>query len=716
VFQVLAERLDVTEDPGDESLLQRLETYLQDREMLLILDNVEQVLPAASGLAELLVAAPRVTLLATSREALHLRREQTFHVPPLALPDPEHLPLLEELSQIPSLALFLQRAQAIDPDFALTDDNARAVAELCVHLDGLPLAIELAAARTTLLSPQMILERLGQRLSLLRWQARDLPERQQTLGAAITWSYDLLADDEQALFRRLGVFAGSFSLEAAEAIAAGGHAVGTPRDSAWVSPPGVDALEGLASLVDKSLVQVQGMEGDTVRYVLLESIRDYALERLAEAGELDAAGRIHALYYLALAERAEPELTGREQRTWFRRLELAHENLRAALCWFGDHGESELGLRLATALGYFWEARGYMAEGQRQLEEALAQAPVVDVHLRARALSRLGALLMWSTEGERAKVVLIEALDLARSVGDTLGIAWSLSYLGSLGVYAQEWDQSKCFLAEALTSWQETQDAWGIAYALHYLGAIELMEEHREEAERLLEESVARYREMGDESARGLALLWLMTARGEQGEVAGAATLLQEVLSSSSKVQDRRLLLLCAAGVAWLLRDQGDPEELARLLGAVEAMRRATGFAGNLLIRTREAIASESLLSRLGQEASEAARAAGRSLSFEQMAGLIQAALDGAIPVGAPEKAAQEPRPHTLLSPREQEVLHLVAQGFPNKQIAQELIVAESTVRYHLTSVFNKLGVDTRTHAVAVAAQRGLISLGQQVG
>jgi len=432
--------------------------------------------PAASGLAELLAAAPRVTLLVTSREALHLRREQTFHVPPLPLPDPQHLPSLEQLSQIPSVALFVQRAQAIDPDFALTEDNARAIAELCVHLDGLPLAIELAAARTTLLSPQMILERLGQRLSLLRWQARDLPERQQTLRSAIAWSYDLLSPEEQVLFRRLGIFAGSFSLEAAEAIGAGGHGAGIPRDSAWVSPTGLDALEGLASLVDKSLVQVQGMEGDTVRYVLLESIRDYALERLAETGELDAAGRIHARYYLDLAELAEPELTGREQRAWFHRLELAHENLRAALRWFSEHGEGELGLRLATALGYFWEARGYMAEGQRQLEEALA---------------------------------------------------------------------------------------------------------------------------------------------------------------------------------------------------------------------------------------------AGRSLSFEQVAGLIQAALDGAIQVGPPEEAPQEPRPHTLLSPREEEVLHLVAQGFPNKQIAQELIVAESTVRYHLTSIFNKLGVDTRTHAVAVAAQRGLIGLGQ---
>jgi tetratricopeptide (TPR) repeat protein len=226
---------------------------------------------------------------------------------------------------------------------------------------------------------------------------------------------------------------------------------------------------------------------------------------------------MHARYYLDLAERAEPELTGHEQRTWFLRLERARENLRAALRWFSDHDEGELELRLATALGYFWEARGYMAEGQRQLEEALAQAPAADVYLRARALSRLGALLLWSaSELERAKGVLTEALDLARSLQDTVSIARSLSYLGVLGLQTKEWDRSKRYLEEALTSWEDVQHAWGIAYTLLYLGAIELMQEHRQGAERLLEESVARYREMGDESFRGLALLWLVSATGEQ--------------------------------------------------------------------------------------------------------------------------------------------------------------------------------------------------------
>jgi non-specific serine/threonine protein kinase len=297
------------------------------------------------------------------------------------------------------------------------------------------------------------------------------------------------------------------------------------------------------------------------------------------------------------------------------------------------------------------------------------------------------------------------------SVQDTLTIARSLSYLGVLGLYTKEWDRSHRRLEEALTYWQEAQHAWGIAYTLLYLGAIELMQEHREEAVRLLEESLAGYREIGDESARGLALLWLAGAIAERGEILRAAILLQELLELSSQAQDRRLMYLCAAGVAWLLRDQGDPEQLARLLGAAQQLRETMRIVRGVVFRTRVviSIATETLQARLGQESFEAALAEGRSLSFQQMAALILLALDGAAQVGAPTEAAQEPRHPSILSPREHEVLQLVAEGFSNKQIAKELIIAESTAKYYVTSIFNKLGVDTRAQAVAVAAQRGLL-------
>jgi non-specific serine/threonine protein kinase len=678
-------------------LLERLQAYLAERELLLILDNVEQVLPAITQLAGLLVAGPRVKLLVTSREPLHLRFEQVFHVLPLALPDPRHLPPLEELAPIPSVALFLQRARAINPEYALTEDNAQAVAELCIHLDGLPLAIELGAARTSLLSPQMILERLGQRLSLLRWQAQDLPQRQQTLRSAIAWSYDLLSFEEQTLFRHLGVFAGSFSLQAAEAIA---------------EPLGVDAIESLASLVDKSLVQVRGRDQDIVRYVLLESMREFALERLEEAGELEEAGRIHARYYLALAEQAEPKLTGPEQRRWFSRLEPAYDNLRAALRWLLDHDEGELALRMATALGYFWVARGYIAEGRRQLEEAVIKVPAADPHLRARALSRLGTLLVWmADEAEHPRAVLSEALELARSVQDPLTIARSLSLLGVLGVLTREWDQGRQYLNEALTFSQEAGDAWGIAYTMTCLGAVELWQGHHQEAMPLLEDSLARYREIGEGSARGFALFLLAYATGEQRDAPGAVTHLQELLELSSESENPRLLRVCGEGVTWLLREQGDPEQLARLLGATQQLRDTTGLDRGKIVSTAMLflpITAQALQARLGQEAFEAALAEGRSLTFQQMVALTRELLAGAAQGAVSKKAVQERSP-TILSPREHEVLQLVAEGRSNKEIAKELIIAESTAKYYVTSIFNKLGVDSRAQAVAVAAQRGLL-------
>jgi predicted ATPase/DNA-binding CsgD family transcriptional regulator len=681
-----------------QTLLDRLQTYLAKRELLLIVDNVEQVLLGVSGLAERLVVAPRVKLLVTSREALHLRWEQVFHVPPLALPDPRHIPPLKELVRVPSVALFLQRATAVDPEYALTEDNAQAVAELCIHLDGLPLAIELGAARTSLLSPQMILERLGQRLSLLRWQARDLPQRQQTLRSAIAWSYDLLSFEEQTLFRHLGVFAGSFSLQAAEAIA---------------EPLRVDAIEGLASLVDKSLVQVRGRDLDDVRYVLLESIREYALERLEEAGESEEARRVHARYYLALAERAEPELTGWEQRVWFGRLESAHDNLRAALRWLLDHDETELALRLATALGYFWLDRGYIAEGRRQLEEAVIKVPEADPRLRARSLSRLGALLIWmDDQAEHPRAVLTEALELARSVQDPLTIARSLSLLGVLGVLTKESDQGRRYLEESLTFSQEVGDDWGIASTLVYLGAEEVRQGRRQEGMRLLEDSVARYREIGDGSAGGLPLFLLVRVAGDQQDAHGAVTHLQELLELSIESQSPRLLYLCGEGVTWLLREQGDPEQLTRLLGATQQLRDTAGLDRGKIVSTAMLslpITAQALQGRLGQQAFEEAVAEGRSLTFQQMVALIGELLEAAAQRGASERVSQEPPGATILSPREHDVLRLVAEGRSNKQIAKELIIAESTAKYYVTGVFNKLGVDSRAQAVAIAAQRGLL-------
>src|SRR5438445_386721 len=444
----------------------------------------------------------------------------------------------------------------INPGFRLTDENAQAVARLCVHLDGLPLAIELAAARTQLLSPQMLLERLEQRLSLLHWEAQDLPTRQHTLRAAIAWSYDLLAHDEQVLFRRLGIFVGGFTLEAAEAIVSDGrdHMVGV--------------LEGLASLVDKSLVLGEADGAGGHRFRLLESVRDYALEQVTSSEEGEAVGRAHARYFLDLAEQAAPELVGRTQRAWFLRLEQEHGKLRAASRGLLDHGGNEPALRLAGALGYFWEVRGYLREGQKALEEALARVPGADPRLRARGLNRLGSLLLWQGEAERARVVIEDALALGRALEDADITARSLAQLGrralQIGPPEEGMRAATQLLDEALALRQQLGDRRGAANVRTHLGWLALGQRAYEHAEPLAQEALAAYREVGDEAGATVALGVLGLAAGEQGATARAVALLRQGLAASGRLQDRRLLLLVSNLVVWwLAAAQGDPEQLA---------------------------------------------------------------------------------------------------------------------------------------------------------
>jgi predicted ATPase len=328
-------------EAGQQPMLDLLQTFLRDKQLLLVLDNFEQVLPAASHLVDLLAACPRLKMLVTSRFVLHVRGEQEFGVPPLAVPDPQRLPDLVTLSQYEAVALFIARAQAIKPDFQLSNTNARAVAEICARLDGLPLVIELSAARSKLLSPQALLARLGQRLTVLMRGAHDMPARQQTLRNTLAWSYQLLDEQEQRLFRRLSVFVGGCNLEAIEAVCK------TLGDEAEV-------FDAVASLIDKSLLQQTEQEDGESRLVMLETIREYGLEVLACSGEAQATCQAHAAYYLVLAERAEPELNGPQQPSWLEQLEREHDNLRAALSWLLEQGSvgqsSEFALRLGGVL------------------------------------------------------------------------------------------------------------------------------------------------------------------------------------------------------------------------------------------------------------------------------------------------------------------------------------------------------------------------------
>ncbi|MDP8931409.1 MAG: AAA family ATPase [Actinomycetota bacterium] len=366
--------------PGGEtrSALDRLMEHLRDREVLLVLDNFEQVLPAAALVTTLLEASPRLKVVVTSRAVLRLYGEHEYPVPPLGLPDPNHLPDLGALTQYEAVALFVQRATAVRPGFTVTNHNAPAIAEICARLDGLPLAIELAAAQIRLLTPEAILARLGSRLRLLVSGPRDLPKRQQTLRETIDWSYELLEASEQRLFARLAVFVAGWSLEEAEAVC------GPPEEL------GMEVFEGLSSLAEKSLVVVRE-DSPEPRFAMLETIREFALERLADGGEEEQQRRRHAETYLALAERAEPELVGPERRRWLDRLEREHDNFRSALAWSIQQGEVGTALRLVGALWRLWQARGYLGEGRRWTEEAL-QLPGAESNARvlAKALAAAG--------------------------------------------------------------------------------------------------------------------------------------------------------------------------------------------------------------------------------------------------------------------------------------------------------------------------------------
>src|SRR6266571_7626136 len=379
VVSSITQTLGLREVAG-QPLLEHLKRELQQKQLLLVLDNFEQVVSAALQVADLLAASPKLKVIVTSREVLHVRGEQEFPVPPMAVPDPAHLPDMVALAQYEALALFIQRAQAVKPDFQVTPANARDIAEICVQLDGLPLAIELAAARIKLLPPKALLARLSERLAVLTSGPHDAPARQQTLRNTIAWSYNLLEAQEQRLFRRLSVFVGGCTLEAIEAV----------YTALETSTSTMSTLDSVAALIDKSILQQTEQEGVQPRLVMLETIREYGLEALTASGEMEVIRQAHALYYVTLAEKAEPELGGQQQAEWLERLEREHENLRAAMQWSLEAGEDghsrEMALQLGGALRRFWIVHGHWSEGRNFLERALAESKGVPASVQVKAL------------------------------------------------------------------------------------------------------------------------------------------------------------------------------------------------------------------------------------------------------------------------------------------------------------------------------------------
>jgi predicted ATPase/class 3 adenylate cyclase/DNA-binding CsgD family transcriptional regulator len=574
VVPAIAEPLAIREGSG-KSLLERLAEELRQQQILLLLDNFEQVVSAAEQVAALLSACPRLKLLVTSREVLHVRAEHEFPVPPLAIPDPYHLPDLATLSQQAAVALFLQQAQAVRPDFQLTDANARAIAELCARLDGLPLAIELAAARMKLFSPRALLARLGQRLSVLTSATRDVPARQQTLRNTIAWSYNLLDPREQWLFRQLSVFAGGCTLEAIEALCTSLGSESEPL------------LEGVASLVDKSLLQqVEPRVGEESRFVMLETIREYALERLKSHGETEAARRAHATYFLALAEEAEQGMTGPQQAFLLERLEQEHDNLRTAMQWSLEHAEEEkaMTLRLGGALYSFWFVRAHFSEGRDFLERALLRSKEVAAPVQAKAMHAASELHEVLGSHDRAEVLCEESLVLYRELGDILGIASGLHLLADIAWGRGNLAEARTLGEESLMLFKEAGDNQSVAYLLYHLGGLAIEQGEYARGRDLLTESLTMNKEFGDTRIIALSLFKLARlAWLSEGDLAQARTWLDESFALSREVGDKESIAYCFYLWGMLALGEGDTagalSQVEQALALFQEMKRQDGIA-----------------------------------------------------------------------------------------------------------------------------------------
>ena len=674
-----------------------LQNLIGSRKLLLVLDNFEPVIDAAADLAELLNACPRLTVLLTSREVLRLSAEHCYPVPPLVLPDLQHLPPLKFLAQVEAVRLFVTRSQAVQPDFELTSENALAVATICQRLDGLPLAIELAAARGALLPPEAMLVRLERRLAWLTGGARDAPARHHTLRAAVGWSYDLLEPDEQRLFRCLAVFAGGCSLEAAAAVC--GPTLGSPVDEGAL-------LHELASLVHKSLLRQGPARTEQGRLSMLETIREYALEQLEQHGEAEAARRAHAHYFLALAEQAESQMSGPRQPDWLERLEQEHDNLRVALGWAVTGGDWELGARLAAALGRFWLTRGHLSAGRRWLAAFLAAGNELAPVTRARALNAAGRLAVSQGDYTTAQALLEASLRLWRELGHPEGDLQARTNLGLVAMYQSDFVRAQGYIAQSLAEARAQGDTLGLAQALNRMGLILRYRGDFDRAAAAYDECLVLARQLQDYYLLGAVLHNLGHLAHHQGDNAAAHRLLGESLLLFRQIGDAPIMAVTLGDLAGVWAAQGQPDRAARLFGAAEALRDRTGammYAAQQAAYERDVAQGAA---QLDPAAWAASWAAGRAMALDAVCALALEALPP--PLATKEATAPPPNPYAL-SDRELEVLRFLVAGLTYAQIADQLILSFHTVHAHVRSIYGKLGVTSRNHAARFATEHGLV-------
>jgi predicted ATPase/DNA-binding CsgD family transcriptional regulator len=696
VTAAIAQALHLRET-SHQTIEASIASAIGQRRLLLLLDNFEQVLEAASVVSSLLDACPRLTILITSRAVLHLAGEHSVTVAPLALADDERPPTIEELGEVASIRLFVERARAARSDFVLTQVNAAPVVAICARVDGLPLALELAAARVRVLSPATLLEHLEQRLRLLTGGPRDVPERQQALRHTIAWSYDLLASNEQQLFRQLCVFVGGWTLEAAEAVVAGDARSGE----------GSDVLAGLTTLIEHSLVKQVDQDDGEPRFGLLETIRDYGLEQLSTSGEEATVRQRHAAYYRALAEQGALRVEG-AHRPWLARLDREFDNLRAALVWFKESGATEHYLRLVGDLRGFWYHRGHLSEGLEHAQVALAQPGAErPTAARVHALIVAGELSFLRGDVKGSIAFNTEGLTIAQSLGDRLPQPWLLNVLGLAAASLGDTERAMQYWKESLLLARAIGDDVNAARVLRNLSTLLADPQGFERRQDLLEEALALARAADHPSTIQLVLSGLVGLTIDRGDRREAARLLSESLAITGEGGLQWGLPNDLWGVAVLAQASGLPARAAQLIGAHDALRKRMG----LPVWTAERASYDQLLANvrtaLGDDAYEASWTAGQAMHLHDAIALAQEVLTL---VAEPDSVAVDltPPPHGH-SPRELDVLRLLVEGQSNQEIAAALNISPHTVINHVANMMNKLGLESRTAVAVWAVREGVV-------
>ena len=757
-------------EPEGAALFTDLKNFLLDKRIVLLLDNFERVITAAPLLSELLLACPQMKILVTSRAVLRIQGEYEFMVSPLPLPDLNHLPPIEALARWPVITLFMQRAQAVKPSFQITEANAHDIAAICVRLDGLPLAIELAAARIKLLPPRALLLRLEHRLQILTGGRSDMPARHQTLRDTITWSYDLLDEQEQRLFRHLSVFTGGCSLVAIEAICT------------MLGDITIPVLDGVTSLLDKSLVLQVERGNDEPRLSLLETVREFGGERIVAHEELVRTCDAHAHYYLELAEEADQASYGSEVALWLDRQELEHDNFRAALRWLLEQKAWEPALRLARALSHFWFLRGYLREGLHWLTRGLEGSEHVTAAVRAKAFYAAGVFAGLLNDYDRAENFCRLSLQLCRELDDARGQVFALWMLGRVSSERNNYAAARLLGECALSVAQKAGDVWGSALSFHCLGTTAFYQGEYERAQSLLENCLQSFKQANDpyfiaEAYRRLAdvffaqddavltqqfieeclalvqrigtkwgIAWGLNIRGQvaphHGEYAQARTLLEQCLAIHKEVWDQKGIAQATALLAKVAAAQQQYTEARTLYkecleGALklgdkwfiaaylEGLGEMVANQGENVWAARLWGTAEKLRQEINAPMPQVARA-----GYEQMVAKVraslgearfnalrtegqnisprQALLSQAPPPVVPQDSVAAPGP-VCLTRRELEVLRLMAHGLTNAQIGEQLIISHATVNCYLRSIYSKMGVSSRTSAMRYAIDHHLI-------